>query len=223
VIISSRNLEKVHKAVEQLKKAGIKAFGKDCDAGKDMENKKLVEFTMQTCGRLDYVIANAGRNVPEFSKFLETREETWDDLLTVNVKGSYYLCKHALPHLRKNQNNPNKCVVMITSVVGYEPNLNNALYGMTKAAQLYMTRILAQEMAQDNIRVNSVAPGLVRTEMSELWFNDAKSEGYKQSTLMQRLGTIDDFSGVVAFLCSSDAKYITGENIVVSGGKRSRL
>jgi len=217
VIVSSRDIKKVEKAVEQLKKEGIKAFGTKCDAGKDIDNKKLIEFTIETCGRLDYVVINAGANVPEFSKFLETKDTVWNDLLTVNLKGPYYVCKYALPYLRSNKINVNKCVVMITSVAGYEPNLNNAIYGMTKAAQLYMTRALAQEMALDNIRVNSVAPGLLRTTMTEIWFQNPKSsEGYKQTTLLQRLGTVEDVSGVVAFLCSNDAKYITG-------GKRSRL
>ncbi|XP_067256562.1 dehydrogenase/reductase SDR family member 4 isoform X2 [Chanodichthys erythropterus] len=142
-------------------------------------------------------------------------------ILGVNVKASFLLTKLVVPHMEKRGGGS---VVIVSSVAGYQPMPGLGPYSVSKTALLGLTRALAPDLAQSNIRINCVAPGIIKTRFSSaLWENEGVLEEFLKQTSIKRLGQPEDIGGVIAFLCSDEASYITGETITVTGGMNCRL
>ncbi|KAG7462164.1 hypothetical protein MATL_G00199530 [Megalops atlanticus] len=220
VVVSSRRKENVDKAVALLQGEKIQVTGTTCNVGKREDRERLVNMTVDRCGGVDILVSNAAVN-PFFGNIMDSTEEVWDKILDVNVKASFLLTKLVVPHMEKRGGGS---VVFVSSVAGYQPMQALGPYSVSKTALLGLTRALAPELAHSNIRVNCVAPGVIKTRFSSaLWQNEAIVEEFKKQLAIKRLGEPEDVGGVIAFLCSEEASYITGETITVTGGMSCRL
>uniref|UniRef100_A0A671P8E7 Dehydrogenase/reductase SDR family member 4-like n=2 Tax=Sinocyclocheilus anshuiensis TaxID=1608454 RepID=A0A671P8E7_9TELE len=214
VVVSSRRQANVDKAVSLLRSRNIKVIGTTCNVGKAEDRDKLISMTIEQCGGVDILVSNAAVN-PFFGNILESTEEVWDKILGVNVKASFLLTKQVVPHMEKRGGGS---VVIVSSVAGYQPVQGLGPYSVSKTALLGLTRALAPDLTHSNIRINCVAPGIIKIcgKMSVL-------EEFLKQTSIKRLGQPEDIGGVIAFLCSYEASYITGETITVTGGMNCRL
>lgn len=221
VMVSSRKQNNVEKAVDSLRRRhGSEAvYGTVCHVGKSEDRKRIMEEVISTFGSLDILVSNAAVN-PTVGPTLDTPESAWDKILDINVKAAALLVKEAYPHLQKNGGS----VVFVSSIGGYSPFNVLGPYSVSKTALLGLTKVLADELALDNIRVNCIAPGIIKTRFSSaLWSNESVANVALKQIPLNRFGESHDCSGAVSFLCSDEASYITGETIVIAGGTKSRL
>uniref|UniRef100_A0A914VDP1 Dehydrogenase/reductase SDR family member 4 n=1 Tax=Plectus sambesii TaxID=2011161 RepID=A0A914VDP1_9BILA len=162
VVISSRRQDNVDETVGRLKKLGLTVAGIVCHVGNAADRAKLIDFTLSTFGRIDILVNNAGIN-PHFGHILDISEEVWDKLFDVNVKAAFMLCKLVVPHMEKVGGGS---IVFNASIGGYKPPTGIATYGVTKTTLLGLTKALAVSLVHQNIRVNGIAPGIIKTHMS---------------------------------------------------------
>jgi 3-oxoacyl-[acyl-carrier protein] reductase len=182
------------------------------DVGDQAAVEGAVAATLGRFGRIDYAIANAGQSVDAL--LLRLKPEVVDHLLTVNLKSAFYLCGAVAKPMMKQRAG---AIVLVSSIVGLTGNAGQAAYAASKAGLLALGKSVAKELGSRNIRVNAVAPGLIETAMTEKMPGAAKEALIKQAAL-GRAGTPQDVAGVVAFLCSDAAAYVTGQTVVVDGG-----
>lgn len=175
---------------------------------------KLVEQAVTALGGLDAVISNAGVSRP--SSLVDLALEDWDYLLAVNARAPWLLAKAAYPVLRESCGS----FVAVASMSGVQPYPGMGAYSPSKAALLMLIRVLAQEWAKDGIRVNAVSPGLIHTMLTARVYADPTTKATREALIpIHRIGAPDsDIAGIVAFLISQDAGYITGQNILADGG-----
>ncbi|XP_006809397.1 dehydrogenase/reductase SDR family member 4 [Neolamprologus brichardi] len=220
VVVSSRRQANVDKAVALLQSQSIQVTGTTCNVGKGEDREKLVQMTLDRCGAIDILVSNAAVN-PFFGNIMDSTEEVWDKILDVNVKSAFLMTKLVAPHMEKRGGGN---VIFVSSVAGYQPMQALGPYSVSKTALLGLTRALAPELAQSNIRVNCVAPGIIKTRFSSaLWQNEGIADEFKKQLCIKRVGEPEEIGGVIAFLCSKEASYITGETITVTGGMNCRL
>jgi dehydrogenase/reductase SDR family member 4 len=177
--------------------------------------KKVVDHW----SKIDVVVSNVAVN-PSFGPMMQTSDRAWNKIFDVNLFNHFTLIKQCVPHMA-----PGSSVVIVSSIGGYQPFKMLGAYSVSKTALLGLTRALAIELADDNIRVNAIAPGVIKTRFSSaLWKDRSASEDNGVVNIpMKRYGTPDECGAVIAFLASSDASYITGESVAASGGIHSRL
>ncbi|XP_032228357.2 dehydrogenase/reductase SDR family member 4 [Nematostella vectensis] len=220
VVVSSRKQDNVIKAANFLENAGIDVMGVMCHVGKPEHRQNLINRTINHFGGIDILVSNAATN-PVFGPLLQTTEDAWDKIFEVNVKASFLLSKDVIPHMEKRGGGN---IVYISSIGGYQPLQGLGAYSISKTTLLGLTKALADECADIGIRVNCVAPGVIKTRFSAaLWKNEAMHQKVKERIPMKRLGTSEEIGGAVSFLCSDQASYITGETIVIGGGMTARL
>lgn len=171
-----------------------------------------VATTMERFGRCDVAVANAGQSID--SLLLRLKPETIEQMLSVNLKSAFYLCGAVAKPMMKQRAGS---IVLVSSIVGMTGNAGQAAYAASKAGLIALAKSVAKELGSRNIRVNAVAPGLIETAMTHSMPEAAKEALVKQAAL-GRAGTPQDVAGVVAFLCSDAAAYVTGQTIVVDGG-----
>ncbi|XP_048827304.1 dehydrogenase/reductase SDR family member 4 [Brienomyrus brachyistius] len=220
VVVSSRRKDNVDKAVSLLQGDSIRVTGTTCNVGRSEDRERLVDMTVKQCGGVDILVSNAAVN-PFFGNIMDSTEEVWDKILDVNVKSAFLLTKLVVPQMEKRGGGS---IVFVSSVAGYQPIQALGPYSVSKTALLGLTRALAPELAPSNIRVNCVAPGVIRTRFSAaLWQNEGIMDEFKKQLSIKRLGETEEVGAVIAFLCSEDASYVTGETITVTGGMSCRL
>ncbi|XP_027970684.1 dehydrogenase/reductase SDR family member 4 isoform X1 [Eumetopias jubatus] len=220
VVISSRKQQNVDRAVAALQEEGLSVAGTVCHVGKTEDRKRLVATAVNLHGGIDILVSNAAVN-PFFGNLMDVTEEVWDKILDVNVKATALMTKAVVPEMEKRGGGS---VVIVASIGAYLPFPGLGPYNVSKTALLGLTKNLARELDQRNIRVNCLAPGLIKTSFSQvLWMDKAREKNIKETLHIRRIGKPDDCAGIVSFLCSEDASYITGETVVVSGGAPSRL
>uniref|UniRef100_A0AC11BKT6 Uncharacterized protein n=1 Tax=Ovis aries TaxID=9940 RepID=A0AC11BKT6_SHEEP len=151
----------------------------------------------------------------------EDRERLVATILDINVKAAALLTKAVVPEMAKRGGGS---IVIVSSIGAYSPFPSLGPYNVSKTALLGLTKNLAIELAEWNVRVNCLAPGLIKTSFSRmLWEDQARQESIKAAMQIKRIGKPEDCAGIVSFLCSEDASYITGETVVVAGGTQSHL
>jgi len=182
----------------------------------DVANREAMEATvaetLERFGRLDFAIANAGQSID--SLLMRLKPEVLDQMLDVNLKSAFYLCGAVTKPMMKQRAG---AIVLVTSIAGLTGNTGQAAYAASKAGLLGLAKSVAKELGSRNIRVNAVAPGLIETAMTDK-MPDAAKDYYLKQAALGRAGKPEDVSGVVAFLCSDAAAYVTGQTIVVDGG-----
>jgi len=171
-----------------------------------------VAQTVDAFGRVDFAVANAGQS--QDGLMVRLKPESLDQLLSVNLKSAFYLCTAVAKPMMKQRGGS---IVLMSSIVGIMGNAGQTAYAASKAGLLGLTKSLAKELGSRNVRVNAVAPGLIETAMTEK-MPDAAREYLLKQTALGRAGQPEDVSGVVRFLCSDAAAYVTGQTLVVDGG-----
>jgi 3-oxoacyl-[acyl-carrier protein] reductase len=184
----------------------------EADVTNQTEMERIVAETVARFGHLDCAVANAGQSVDAL--LLRLRPQTIEQLLDVNLKSAFYLCAAAAKPMMKQRAGS---IVLMTSIVGMIGNAGQSAYAASKAGLIGLCKSAAKELGSRNIRVNAVAPGLIETAMTEKMPDAARDFLIKQAAL-GRAGKPEDVSGVVAFLCSDTAGFITGQTLVVDGG-----
>ncbi|CAB4059471.1 DHRS4 [Lepeophtheirus salmonis] len=219
VTIGSRRPEKVEAALESLDSPNV--IGVPCHVGKASDRRNLLERTLETFGgQLDILVSNAAVN-PTFGPTLDTSEDAWDKIMDINVKVPFLLAKEMVPSLN---NSPDPSIIFISSIAGYVPMPMLGPYSISKTALISLSKTLSNELGPQGIRVNCVAPGIVKTKFaSALTDNDSIAKMALANIPLKRFAVPDEISGIVAFLASKDASYMTGETIVASGGMPSRI
>jgi len=217
VVVSSRKAENVDKVVAALKARSFEnVHGVVCHVGKEQDRKHLVEETLKRYGgTIDVLVSNAAAN-PAYGPLMNTTGEQWDKIMDINVKASFLLAKEFIPVMQKQQKGS---IVFVTSIAAYSSLEGLGAYSISKTALTGLSRALSVEHARDGIRVNCVAPGIVKTHFSQALWEDPKSEQriIKQVPL-RRVGEVDDITGAATFLASDESSYMTGETILVTGG-----
>jgi 3-oxoacyl-[acyl-carrier protein] reductase len=193
-------------------RAEAKALIVTGDAAAAADVERTVAKALETFGRVDFAVANAGQSVD--SLLLRLKPDVLERILGVNLNSAFYLCSAVAKPMMKQRSGS---IVLMSSIVGLMGNAGQAAYAAAKAGLLGLTKSLAKELGSRNIRVNAVAPGLIETAMTEKLPDEARAYLLKQAAL-GRPGKPEDVSGVVTFLCSEAAGYITGQTLVVDGG-----
>lgn len=198
--------------VEELKALGTEALAVQGNVTVTEDVEAMFKAAVDTYGRVDILINNAG--ITRDALLLRMKDEDWDAVLTVNLKGAF-LCSRAAAKVMSKQRYGR--IVNIASVVGQMGNAGQANYCASKAGLMGLTRSNARELARRNVTVNAVAPGFIATEMTDA-LPEKKREELSAQIPLERLGSADDIAHAVLFLASDQAAYITGQVLGVNGG-----
>jgi len=196
----------------ELRAQGLEADVMEADVSKATDVQRIVDHAMGRYARIDALVNNAA--IGPLGGVLQTAEDVWDRVIDVNLKGAYLCCKAALPRLRAAGRGT---IVNVSSVYGVMGRTGMGQYDTTKAAVLGFTRALAVEEAPHRIRVNAVAPAVVKTKFAQALY-EGREEEVVRSYPAGRLGVPEDVAGTVAFLLSEQASWITGQTVVLDGG-----
>ena len=215
VVVSSRKQDAVDAVAGTFKSDGLEATGIAANVGSVEEIHALVDKTVEIYGGLDIIINNAAVN-PVFGPIQNTDERAFDKIIDVNLKGPFELCKKAFPILKQRGGGS---IIHISSIGGLKPEAGIGMYSVSKAAIINLTQAMAQDWGGDNIRVNAICPGLIKTKFSEaLWNDDQILDRFLNHIPLGRAGTPDDIAGLAVFLASDAAAYCTGGVYLVDGG-----
>jgi len=216
IVVSSRRKENCEDGLRHLKSQGIEAISQPCNMSKRDQVEQLVNKAVSQYGRLDIVVGNAAAN-PFYGSLTDIEDAAFEKIFATNLQGNLWLCKAALPYI---VNAGGGSVIMISSIAALRGTEGIGAYGVSKAALIQLTRNLAVEWGPSGIRVNSIAPGLIKTEFArELWEDPEWLEKIENRTPLRRIGTPEDIAGVALFLASDASAYVTGQVIVADGGE----
>lgn len=212
LVLSARNAEALAQLVSEIQATGGAAVAVAGDVSSATAANELVDAGMQAFGRIDVLVNNAG--ITRDSLLLRMKDEDWDDVLNINLKGAF-LCTRAAAKVMSKQRYGR--IINISSVVGEMGNPGQANYCASKAGLLGLTKSVARELARRNVTVNAITPGFIVTDMTEALSEKTREELAAQIPL-GRLGSADDIAHAVIFLASDQAGYITGQTLGVNGG-----
>jgi NAD(P)-dependent dehydrogenase (short-subunit alcohol dehydrogenase family) len=216
VALASRKQESLDRVAREIADAGGEPLPIACHTARADEVADLVAAVEEAWGGVDVLVNNAATN-PHFGPVLTADEAHWDKTFEVNVKGYFQLAKACAPSMRERGGGS---IVNVASVAGQLPYRGLGVYSVTKAAVLMLTRVLARELAGDDIRVNAIAPGLIETRFSEALWTDPDVRDRVTSTIPQgRIGRPEELTGIALYLASDAASYTTGATFFVDGGE----
>lgn len=212
VAICDVNLEAAQKTAADIEAMGRKSLALKTNVASSDDVNAMVEQTMQKFGRIDVLVNNAG--ITRDGLILRMKDEDWDLVLSINLKGAFLCTKAALKHMTKQRSGT---IINIASIVGAMGNAGQANYVASKAGLIGLTKTIAREYANRNVTANAVAPGFIDTAMTKALSEQVRTDLAKQIPL-GRLGSSEDVANAVRFLASPAAAYITGQVIHVNGG-----
>jgi NAD(P)-dependent dehydrogenase (short-subunit alcohol dehydrogenase family) len=210
-VVEDGGLEAV---VEEIKRLGRRSLGIQADTSRKADVERVVQKVMDQFGHIDILVNNAGALIK--AGFLEMSEDVWDKHMEVNLKG-YYLCSQ--PVAKRMVERKKGCIINIASDLAFKAVPGMSAYCVSKAGIIMLTRALAQELGQYGIRVNAIAPGMIRTELSRPnWSDPDFLKFYETITPLGRVGELSDIAGAALLLASAASSYISGSTILVNGG-----
>ncbi len=215
VVCVGRNAERGNAVVQDIKAKGGEAVFVAVDMSKEESLDALINETIGQYGKIDVLVNNAG--VAYFSPLESHDQNKWDEVMDVNLRGPFLLCKKTMPYLIESRGN----IVNISSIAGLRSFSGAYAYCPSKAAVNSLTRLLAFDHAKQGIRVNAICPGTIETEMFAAATEEAL-EKEKASIPVGRFGQPGEIAKAVLFLASDDASYITGQTLAVDGGRMTQ-
>ena len=204
--------DEANEVVSIIEQNGGKAESMLCDVADFKSTGEMIAKVIETYGRVDILVNNAG--ITKDNLIMKMSEQEFDMVIQTNLKGTFHTIKHVTKQMMKQRSGR---IINISSVVGVVGNAGQINYCASKAGVIGMTKSAARELASRNITVNAVAPGFIKTDMTDVLPDSVKEYMLAQIPL-KTFGTIDDIAETVAFLASDKAKYITGQVINVNGG-----
>ena len=215
VVISSREAEACDQVAKEIQERGGEAIAVPCNISRKAEVEALVEQTNSRFGRIDILVCNAAIN-PVFGPLLHLTDEAFDKVIGTNVKSNLWLCNLVIPGMAARGAG---AVIVVSSIAGLRGTDMLGMYGISKAADFALVRNLAVEWGPRNVRVNAIAPGIVKTDFARaLWENEELMKRRNAATPLRRIGSPEEIGSVAAFLASPAASFITGQIIVADGG-----
>jgi 3-oxoacyl-[acyl-carrier protein] reductase len=214
VVLCSRQREAAQRVIAEIEESGGEGVAVQADVARRQEAEAIITECIERFGRLDILVNNAA--IVRDSLLLRMKEEDWDAVLDVNLKGAFFTTRMALRPMLKQQGGR---IVNISSVAGVMGIPGQANYVAAKAGLIGFTKAVAREVASRAITVNAIAPGFVKTEMTDVLSEELKAAYLKQIPL-GRFGDPTEVAALVSFLASEEAGYITGQVIGIDGGLR---
>jgi NAD(P)-dependent dehydrogenase (short-subunit alcohol dehydrogenase family) len=215
VVISSRKAEACEAVRAEFERQGYEVLARPCNVSRREDLQALADATLAKWGRIDIVIANAAAN-PYYGPLTEIPDEAFDKTFLNNVKSVLWLAAIVLPGMAERGGGS---FITVGSIGGIIANTVIGAYGISKAADHHLVRNLAAEWGPKNVRVNAIAPGLIKTDFARaLWEDEARRTARIAATPLRRLGAPRDIGGIAVFLASDAAAFITGQTIIADGG-----
>jgi len=215
VAIASRTQSELEKVAEEIRALGRRALVVPTHIREVESLRRLTETVKNEFGRIDILVNNAATN-PGMGPLVDQSEKMYDQIMNTNLKG-YTILSQLVGRMMVEQGGGN--IVNVSSVGGTTPDVGVGLYCVSKAGIIMLTRAMALELGQHNIRVNCLAPGIVKTKFSQaFWSNEAALEEEFKHTPIARVAEPEEAARVVLFLASNASSYITGQTIVMDGG-----
>ena len=215
LIISSRKLDACRKVEEEILKLGGEAFSKECNISQKLQCEELIDFCIEKYGKIDVLVCNAASN-PYYGDLAKIPDELFDKIMNNNVKSNLWLCKKAIPYLKKRQSSS---IIVVSSIAGLQGVKNLGAYSISKTADIGLIRSLAVELGKFNININGLCPGIIKTDFArELWENPEILKGVEEQAPLGRIGNVDEVTGAAILLASKAGSFITGQVITMDGG-----
>jgi NAD(P)-dependent dehydrogenase (short-subunit alcohol dehydrogenase family) len=215
VVISSRKADKCEEVANAIKAEGLQAIAIPCNIGKRAEVENLIAATRNQYEKIDILVCNAAAN-PYMGPLSGLSDEAFAKVMDSNVRSNIWLCNLVIPEMADRRDGS---VIIVSSIGGLRGSAQLGIYTISKAADLQLARNLAVEWGPKNVRVNCIAPGLVRTYFAQaLWENPETLAMAESTTPLRRIGEPDDIAGAAVMLASRAGNWITGQVIVIDGG-----
>jgi len=216
VVICGRKQNTLDEVAAELKGLTGKIVPLACHVGKLEELQRLVDTTTRDHGKIDILVNNAATNIAQ-GPAIEMDDGQFDKMVEVNLKSMYRLIRLVAPGMCARGSGS---IINIASIAGLRPQFHGLLYSMTKAAMIMMTQSYAVELGPQGVRVNAIAPGLIQTVLSEYyWKDESRLEQSISHQPVRHLGQPPEIAAVALLLASDAASYLTGQTIVVDGGR----
>ena len=215
VVISSRKADACEAVAAGIVESGGEAVALPCHVGHKDQLERLVADTRERWGKIDNLVVNAAVN-PYYGSSLGIPDTAWDKVMEVNIRSVHWLCQMVIPEMQERKDGT---IVVVSSVGGFRGNSVLGAYAISKAADMQLARNLAAEFGPDNIRVNSICPGLVKTDFARaLWEDPEREKAVAARTPLRRLGEPVDCAGIAVYLASRAGSWTTGQSFTVDGG-----
>lgn len=215
VVISSRKADMCETVRAELAARGHEVMAVRCNVGVKDDLKNLVDAVTAKWGRIDVLVCNAATN-PVFGPMTEASDDAFDKIMLTNVKSVFWLANMVLPQMAARKDGS---MIIISSIAALRGSSQLGLYATSKAAEAGLCRALACEWGPQNIRINCIAPGLIRTDFARaLWEDDTRRKAREALTPLRRIGEPKDIAGIAVFLASAASAFVTGQLIVADGG-----
>ena len=215
VVVSSRKAEACEQVRAEFERQGFEVLARPCNVSRREDLQALYDATVAKWGRVDIAVANAAAN-PYYGPLAQIPDEAFDKVFLNNVKSVLWLAAIVLPGMAERGGGS---FISVGSIGGIKANTVIGAYGMSKAADHHLVRNLAAEWGPRNVRVNAIAPGLIKTDFARaLWEDEKRRTERENATPLRRLGEPRDIGGIAVFLASDAAAFVTGQVVVADGG-----
>ncbi len=215
VAVSSRKADACEQVRAEFEKQGYEVLAQPCNVSRKEELQALVDATRKRWGRIDIAVSNAASN-PYYGPLADIPDDAFDKIFANNVKSVLWLAGMTLPGMADLGGGS---YITVGSIGGIKANTVIGAYGMSKAADHMLVKNLAAEWGPKNVRVNAIAPGLIKTDFARaLWEDDERRRAREAITPLRRLGEPKDIGAIAVFLASEAAAFVTGQTIVADGG-----
>lgn len=221
VVVSSRKADACDAVAadinENWAKNGNKAIPIPCHIGHKEQLQQLVDRSTETFGKIDVLVCNAAVN-PYFGPSKDIPDEAFDRIMDCNIKSNFWLCNMVVPQMVDRKDGS---IIIVSSIGGFKGSPSLGAYGISKAADMQLARVLAVEYGPHNVRANAIAPGLIRTDFARaLWEDPDNLKKRTATTPLRRIGESDEIAGVAVMLATKAGSFLTGQTITVDGGIR---
>ena len=214
VVVTSRKVEACETVVAEIEAAGGQALAVACNVSRKEKVEALVQVTREKLGDISILVCNAATN-PAYGPMADLEDKAFEKIMGTNVGANIHLINLVAPGMAAAGGGS---VILLSSIAGIMGSKTIGAYAISKAADIQLARNYAVDLGRQNIRVNAILPGLIRTEFSTVLWEGERGERFIERTPLGRLGETEDIAGVALFLASDAGKFVTGQGIVADGG-----